>query len=211
MAAPERGIPRSGLIVLAATIGVAIGLGAALVHDRKQSTPGLQEVQPLAAQATWASGAKRAPGFSLRDQGGRLVSLRSLRGRTVMLTFLDSVCKRECPVEGRVLRDVQKRVGGTNAVTAVVSVDPWADTGTTATSFVHKSNWEGRWYWLLGTRAKLAAVWRAYGIGVRRERGDVAHSVALYLIDARGYLRAGYVFPFSPTTVAHDVRALTTS
>ena len=207
----RRGIPRYGLIVLAATVGVAIGLGAALVHNRSSSSPPQEEVQPLAAQATWKAGAKRAPGFALHDQGGRLVSLRTLRGHTVLLTFLDSVCRRECPDEGRVLRDVQHRVAGTDAVTAVVSVDPWADTGATATGFVHKSRWQGRWYWLLGAKARLAPVWRAYGIGVRRARADVEHSVALYLIDSRGYLRAGYVFPFSAATVAHDVHVIATS
>jgi cytochrome oxidase Cu insertion factor (SCO1/SenC/PrrC family) len=207
----KRGIPRYGLIVLAATVGVAIGLGAALVHNNSRSPAAQQEVQPLAAQVTWAAGTKPATGFRLRDQSGRLVSMRQLRGRAVLLTFLDSVCKLECPVEGRVLRDVQRRIGGTNTVTAVVSVDPWADTAGTAFAFARKAKWQGTWYWLLGTRARLASVWRAYGIGVRRERGDVAHSTALYLIDAHGDLRAGYVFPFAASTVAHDVRAVASS
>lgn len=205
----KQGIPKYGLIVLAATVGVAVGLGAALVHNKNRSSPALQEAQPLSAQATWAAGTKPAPGFTLRDQAGHVVSLRTLHGRPVLLTFLDSVCRLECPVEGRVLRDVQRRIAGTNAVTAVVSVDPWADTGATASAFARKSKWEGTWYWLLGKRARLAPVWRAYGIGVRRERGDIAHTVALYLVDAHGDLRAGYVFPFSASTVAHDVRALT--
>ena len=204
----KRAAPRSALIVLAATVGVAVGLGAALVHNDKQSSVTNLEVQPLAAQTTWASGVKRAPSFSLRDQAGRLVSLHTLRGRPVLLTFLDSVCKLECPVEGLVLRDVQRRLAGTGAVTAVVSVDPWADTGATAKAFARKSKWQGTWYWLLGTRARLSPIWRAYGIPVRRERGDIAHSVALYLIDSHGYLRAGYLFPFSASTVAHDVRAV---
>jgi cytochrome oxidase Cu insertion factor (SCO1/SenC/PrrC family) len=211
VAVRKRGIPRYGLIVLAATVGVAIGLGAALVHNNARSPAAQQEVQPLAAQVTWAAGTKPATGFRLRDQSGRLVSLRHFRGRTVLLTFLDSVCKLECPVEGRVLREVQRRIAGTNTVTAVVSVDPWADTAATALSFARKSKWHGTWYWLRGTRARLAAVWRAYGIGVRRERGDVAHSTALYLIDAQGDLRAGYAFPFSVSTVAHDVRAVASS
>src|SRR5947208_2202287 len=100
----KRAAPRFALIVLAATVGVAVGLGAALVHNDKQSSVTNLEVQPLAAQTTWASGVKRAPSFSLRDQAGRLVSLHTLRGRPVLLTFLDSVCKLECPVHGRVRR-----------------------------------------------------------------------------------------------------------
>lgn len=208
----NRGIPRYGLIVLAATVGVAIGLGAALVHNGRHHSPaGQQEVQQLAAQATWSPGTKPAPGFRLRDQTGRSVTLQTLRGHVVLLTFLDSVCKQECPVEGRVLRDVQQRIGGTGAVSAVVSVDPWADTGATATAFARKSKWQGPWYWLLGSRSRLAAVWSAYGIGVRRERGDIAHSVALYVIDKHGDLRSAYVFPFSASAVAHDVHVIATS
>ena len=200
--------PKYAFVVLAATLGVAIGLGAALI--RSSHAPAAQpELQPLAAQATWPAGAKRAPAFSLRDQTGRALSLNALRGHAVLLTFLDSVCKKECPIEGRALRDVQQNLRTTGAVTVVVSVDPWADTRASAISFAHKSKWEGTWYWLLGSRARLAPVWRAYSIGVKRERGDIAHSVVLYLIDSRGYLRAGYLFPFSTSTVVHDVHSVT--
>jgi protein SCO1 len=201
---------RTHVVVLAATLGVAIGLGAALLRTRH--TPAAQEgVQSLKAQVTWRAGTKRAPAFALRDQHGAVLSLAGLRGHPVLLTFLDSVCKRECPIEGRVLADVQRKLRGTDAVTAVVSVDPWSDTAATASAFARESKWAGTWYWLLGSRARLAPVWRAYSVGVRRERGDVAHAVVLYLIDPRGYLRAGYLFPFSSTTIVHDVHAVTTA
>jgi cytochrome oxidase Cu insertion factor (SCO1/SenC/PrrC family) len=205
------GIPRYGLVVLAATVAVAIGLAAALIRGGNHSSAAQQEAKPLVAQATWSPGTKPAPGFRLRDQGGRVVSLSSFRGRSVILTFLDSVCTQECPVEGRVLRDIQQRIRGTNTVTAIVSVDPWADTGARAAAFARKARWQGTWYWLLGSRERLASVWRAYGIGVRREPSDIAHSVALYLIDAHGDLRSGYVFPFSASAVAHDVHVIATN
>jgi protein SCO1 len=201
---------RYALVVFAATLGVAIGLGAALM--RSSHAPAVQqEVAPLSAQIKWPAGSRLAPGFSLHDQNGHALALSALRGHPVLLTFLDSVCKRECPVEGRVLRDVQRELSGTGAVTAVVSVDPWSDTRASAIAFAHKARWEGTWYWLLGSRARLAPVWRGYSIGVRRQAGDIAHSVALYLIDGRGYLRDGYLFPFSASTVAHDARAVSSS
>src|SRR5438105_13901216 len=96
---------RYAFLVVAATLGVAIGLGAALLRSSR-APAAQQEVQPLSAQASWPSGAKRAPAFSLRDQAGRMLSLSALRGHPVLLTFLDSVCKKECPLEGRALRDV---------------------------------------------------------------------------------------------------------
>ncbi len=39
-----------------------------------------------------------APAFSLTDQHGRNVSLASLRGKVVLLTFLDDTCSTDCPV-----------------------------------------------------------------------------------------------------------------
>jgi protein SCO1 len=195
--------PQLRLLLFAAIVGTAFGIAAALFHG--SARPDAQP-SPLRAQITWAPGAKPAPGLALRDQFGALVSLRSLHGHVVLLTFLDSRCKRECPLEGHVLRDVQRGLRGTGVVPVVVSVDPWADTGASAKAFAARSGWSGGWHWLLGSRAALAPVWRAYHIAVRRTPGDVLHSTALYVIDSVGDLRAGYLFPFSAAAVTRDVQ-----
>ena len=44
------------------------------------------------------------PASALRDQNGAPVSLASLRGRPVLLTFLDSQCQLECPIAGATAR-----------------------------------------------------------------------------------------------------------
>jgi protein SCO1/2 len=195
------------IVILAATLGIAIGLGAALLrHSGTASTEPV--LQPVATHITWSSGMRRAPDFSLLDQTGAPVSLRSLRGRPILLTFLDSRCARDCPSAGRSLADVQRSLGRAHVVIAVVSVDPWADTPTTAAAYAHKSGWTGRWYWLFGNRARLAPVWNAYSIGVKRYRGSITNTLALYVIDSRGYLRSAFAFPFSPASVADDVRGL---
>ena len=202
---PRRLRPQLRFALFAATIGIAIGLAAALLHRSQGSAA---QPSPLRAQITWAAGAKPAPGLALRDQRGATISLRSLRGRVVLLTFLDSRCTRECPIEGHVLRDVLRGIKGTGAVAVVVSVDPWADTPASARTFAARAGWSGNWQWLLGDKAALAPVWRAYNIAVKRTPGDILHSTALYLIDPGGDLRAGYLFPFSGTAVAQDVRRL---
>ncbi|TMK33577.1 MAG: SCO family protein [Actinobacteria bacterium] len=190
-------------VVVAAVAGSAVG--TVLAVQRPASSAAAPELQ---AQVVWPAGAKPAPNFALRDQDGKLVTLASERGRPVLVTFLDSRCKRECPVEGRTLADVQRRTAASGAVLAVVSIDPWADTPGSARKFAAEAGWRGDWHWLLGKKARLAPVWRAYNIAVKRTPGDILHSTALYLIDARGDLRAGYLFPFSPGVVAHDVRRL---
>ena len=198
--------PRYALFALAAVIGVLVCVIAALLHSghAPAAAPGR-----LRAQVTWAPGAQRAPALALRDQQGRMVSLRSLRGRPVAVTFLDSRCRRECPVEGRVLRQALDAVRGTGAALLVVSVDPWADTPSSAKAFAARAHWRGDWHWLLGPRMALAPVWRAFHIAVERTPGDILHDVALYVIDPQGDLRAAYLFPFSADAVASDLRRLT--
>ena len=203
----SRGLQHLRLLGLATALGAAAGIGAAVVHGSGGHAPSVGP-QPIGAQVRWGAGKKVAPVFTLRDESGSRLSLAALRGRPVVLTFLDSVCKRECPVEGRVLSDVEREARPTGLTVAVVSVDPWSETAATVRRFTRKVGWSGRWHWFLGSARALRPVWRAYGIAVRRIPGDVAHSVALYVIDARGGLRAGYLFPFSPWDVVHDVRAL---
>jgi cytochrome oxidase Cu insertion factor (SCO1/SenC/PrrC family) len=193
------------VLSVAAALGVLVGLTAAL--SRSSHAPAA-EPGALRAQVTWAAGAKPAPPFSLPDQSGQLVSLHSLRGRPALVTFLDSQCKRECPIEGRVLGDALRDLRQTSAVLLVVSVDPWADTPASASAFATRARWRGDWHWLLGRRAALAPVWHRFNIGVKRVPGDVLHSAALYLIDPHGDLRAAYLFPFSAEGVAADVRSV---
>ncbi len=64
------------------------------------------------------------------------------------------------------------------------------------------------WYWLRGTPARLAAVWRAYRIEVSPTRGDITHTEALYLLDRRGDERAGFLYPYLPAQLTRDLRAL---
>jgi protein SCO1 len=191
----------------AAACGASLGIGFAITHGRAAAVP-----SPLRAQATWSPGGKRAPSFRLRDERGAPLSLSSQRGKFVMLAFLDSRCHGECPVEGRALATVGRRLAGTTDVELlVVTVDPWADTAASARAFASKSGWTLPWHWLLGRPAQLRPVWSSYQIAVRPTKADILHTLALYLIDRRGYQRAVYLFPFVPTEVASDARALAAS
>ena len=52
-----------------------------------------------------------APPFTLTDTSGHSVSLSSLRGRTVVLTFLDPVCTSDCPIIAQSLRLADENLG----------------------------------------------------------------------------------------------------
>src|SRR5205807_4363270 len=57
----------------------------------------------------------------------------------------------------------------------VVSVDPAGDTPASVRSVARRWRIGSDWRWLTGTRRRLAAVWRSYGIVVRPRANDIVH------------------------------------
>ena len=195
------------LAALALAVAVGAGVGAAIAVTR--SPAGAPRAQTrLHGQIVWRTGQKRATDFSVRDQDGRTLSLRSRRGRVVLLAFLDSRCHSACPLDGAQLGRVAHALRGTRSDFLIVSVDPWADTPASVRAFAHRAHWVGGWHWLLGNQRQLQPLWRAYAIAVLRTRTDIVHTRAAYLIDQRGYVRAGYLFPLEPARIAADARSL---
>ena len=161
--------------------------------------------------ALWVPGTRSAPTFTLRDVGGAPISLSQMRGRVVLLTFLDSACKQACPVEGAELSQTLRRFSPSTPLTlVVVSVQPGADTVASVRSVV--SNWGGwraDWHWLVGSGdGGLERVWAEYGIAVALQQGTLLHDSDLYLIDGSGYERAGFSAPFQVAPVEASIRAL---
>ena len=163
-----------------------------------------------------------APAFNLPDQSGRRTTIASLRGRTILLTFLDSRCTNLCPIEGAQLAAVQHALPvARRPELVVISVNP-ADTPASVARFAHEAGWTGPWRWLIGSKRTLAPVWRAYHIGVKLSHGQavqtgdttirlgnsIVHTIALYLIDRMGQERYGYLPPFRPAAVAKAVAAV---
>jgi protein SCO1/2 len=195
-------------VILAALVGVALGIGLHKLRSSGHVQPGMHF--GLRGQAVWPAGLRRAPGFSLPDQSGRRFSLSSARGRPVVLTFMDSHCHQECPLEGRALSAALRLLPkGKLPLVVVVSVNPWADTPASARRAIERFGLASfDCLWLLGSRARLAPVWHRFGIGVRRAKGDIEHTDALYLIDTHGFERVGMVYPFLPTWLSTDLTAL---
>jgi cytochrome oxidase Cu insertion factor (SCO1/SenC/PrrC family) len=212
-------VPLAILGALAAAVLVGVWAGAAIngLHSSQGSGAragfaGDSAGGGLSGQATWAAGVRPAPPITtLRDVSGRAFALSSLRGHTVALVFFDSHCNQECPLEGRALAVAERSVPVRDRpVLVVVSVNP----SDTAASVHHAvTTWglarAGSWHWLVGTRASLAPVWHAYRIWVGHPlHGDIPHTEAVYLIGRSGDERSAYLYPFMPTSVTHDLRAL---
>lgn len=200
---------RTGAIAIgtAAVVGVLLGLA---VHQLTKGGPDGRAAAEVRGQAVWPPGFRRAPDFSLQDTGGKRFSMASLRGRTAIVTFMDSRCHQECPLEGRALAAGFRLVPKEELpLVIVVSVDPWEDTRASARRAIKRFGLAGfPWRWLLGSRAQLEKVWHKYRIEVRRTSRDIEHTDALYLVDSNGFERAGMVYPFLPTWISTDLKTL---
>jgi cytochrome oxidase Cu insertion factor (SCO1/SenC/PrrC family) len=198
---------------IAALVGIGVGAGAHLLLTGASAPAATPSVRhgPLSGQATWAPGARPAPSITtLHDQSGARFSLASLRGRTVAVEFFDSHCKAECPLAGRALASAERALpAARRPVLVVVSVNP-QDTPASVRGAIRSWGLAGLapWYWLMGTHAQLAPVWSAYHIFVAPTRGDITHTEALYLLDGHGDERSGYLFPYLPGSVSHDMNVL---
>ncbi len=190
------------MIVLAAVLGTGIGV---IIHALSGGGGSSTTVSAgeLMGQATWGRGARPAPNFELPDQGGRPISLESLRGDEVLLTFLGSQCLDSCPKEARSLATALRLLPAAARPTVVVVS---RDAHGASPELVRRAarrlgiDLASGWHWLFGAPADLAPVWRAYGA-----RGGTSRPIA-YLIDRAGYERAGFLYPFPPNWLLDDIR-----
>jgi protein SCO1/2 len=168
--------------------------------------------QPVAGADGWAGATRppgaRAPDFTLATPDGRRVTAASLRGRTVVYTFVYSHCRDTCPATVQSIRGALDDLGRDVPVLGI-SVDPANDTAASARRFVNEQRMTGRMDFLLGSRAQLAPVWKAFGIAP--QRGNLDHSAYVVLVDGAGRQRIGFPFDvLTPEGLAHDLERLTT-
>jgi protein SCO1/2 len=134
--------------------------------------------------------AKDAPDFTLADGlTGQTVTLASLRGNVVVLSFLYTRCPDVCPITAALFRSAQKTMGLDAPVRYVaVSVDPEGDTPAQVRAFSDAHDLGAGWHYLVGPRAQLQAVWASYGVGSFPDPSGlgVAHNDAIFVIDRKG-------------------------
>ena len=148
----------------------------------------------------------RAPDFELRDERGRPVSMRALRGKPVVVTFLYSHCRQTCPITAQTIRGALDILGH-DVPALAISVDPPNDTPASARRFLAEQRTSGRIRFVLGKRAELRPLWTGYAITPQRITQE--HMARITLVDARGFQRVGYpVSQATPERLAHDLRLL---
>jgi protein SCO1/2 len=153
---------------------------------------------------------KTAPLFTLHDDAGHAVSLASQRGRYTLVTFLYTHCPDICPLIAANLNKALQELPTTKVSVLAVSVDPKGDTPTTVRAYVKAKQLVPRFHYLIGTKAQLAPIWKAYDVAaVATNKSVVNHVAYTVLIDPRGKERLIYDAQVHAADVVHDLRALT--
>ena len=207
--------------ILGGVVLALAGLSAILYFTLRSSTPAPTSAAPPVSDtpaATWAAGALRAPAFRLTDQHGAPVSLVALRGRPVIVTFIDPLCRDFCPLEAQHLNHVATAFPqGSKPAIVAVSVNVYGNAHSILRQDALKWALVPEWRWAIGSPAALGRVWKAYHVGVVARTKTVAgvkvhtigHTEAAYVIDANGYERALFLWPYSANGVVKTLRTLT--
>lgn len=191
-------------IVIALTAALAIAAGGVIAAiARSGGTSTGATANGMDEQMSWiapslksklglvAVDGRQAPPISLVDQRGRHVSLAALRGKPVVLDFMDTKCVDICPIVSQEYILAAKRLGArVNDVAFVaVNVNQFHNRVADVAEFsrAHRLSTLPNWHFLTGATPALKKIWRAYGVYVAPNKtGDVIHSSLMYFIDKNG-------------------------
>jgi cytochrome oxidase Cu insertion factor (SCO1/SenC/PrrC family)/thiol-disulfide isomerase/thioredoxin len=129
-----------------------------------------------------------APDFTLSDQFGQPVSLRSYRGKVVLLAFNDSECTTICPLTTQAMLDAKAMLGRAGSRVQLLGIDanPAAISLEDVMSYSQLHGMLHAWHFLTGSLPQLKRVWKAYAVEAAIERGMITHTPALFVIDPQG-------------------------
>jgi cytochrome oxidase Cu insertion factor (SCO1/SenC/PrrC family) len=179
------------ILGLALLAGVGIGAAVAATRPARETPSGSLSASPATTNPQLDPGARLsavAPTFTLTDQFDKRVSLRSLRGKVVVLTFNDPKCTTICPLTTTALLRAKKLLGPAASRVDLIGVGAnpdatevkWVRAYSRAHGMLHK------WHFLTGSLPQLRRVWRAYHIEAAVVSGSVDHTPATYVIGANG-------------------------
>ena len=208
--AVRRSVATAGIGSVAAA-GLAIGLivlGAAPMAVA-QASPVADTI--LAQSINGASAPVNFPAaaFALTDQDGRAVTLASLHGKVVLLTFLDDTCSVDCPLIAQEFRQAGQLLSADTRRVELVAINynPLNTQVSYIQAFDRQEGLAGvpNWLYLTGTPAQLQEVWRRYGVPqaeILPAGSMVGHGDYALIIDQHGHIRQELGFDTGPGTQA---------
>jgi protein SCO1/2 len=198
-----------GKLVIVAIAGLVIVEGAwvsgkiATARAIARWDPAVADT-PAALPADYPRRAEPAPDFALLDQHGRSVSLRALRGRPVVVTFVFAHCQALCPL---VMQAIKAATTDRSPVLAV-TLDPWRDTPGALPALARAWDLPPHVHVLSSpTATDVTRVTTAFGVPFQRDErtGDIAHPGLVFVLDGAG--RMAYTFNNPPAAWIRDALA----
>jgi cytochrome oxidase Cu insertion factor (SCO1/SenC/PrrC family) len=195
-----------GSVISLGAVGV-IALGAAPMAVA-QATPAASTILAQAIDGNTVPVDAPAAGFTLTDQHGRQVPLSGLRGKVVLLTFLDPVCVTDCPLIAQEFRQAGQLLGADARHVELVAVDinPLYSGLAYTQAFTRQEYLTDvpDWLYLTGSPDTLRQVYRGYGVIAETAPGGamLAHNDIAFVIDRAGHLREELPFDPGPGTQA---------
>ena len=150
----------------------------------------------------------RAPAFSLTDQDGQTVTLGSLRGKVILLTFLDDTCTTDCPLIAQEFRQAGQLLGADsrNVELVAVNYNPLNTQVSYLQAFDRQEGLNGvrNWLYLTAPAAQLERVWHNYALPVQilPAGSMIGHGDYAFVIDQAGHIRQELNFDVGPGTPA---------
>ncbi len=191
---------RTALVVV---LGVLVGATPAPAHDAAHHVE--EERLP-------AIGA--APEFALTSQDGAEVTLASLRGKVVAVTFIYTWCPDICPLLTDKMAQVQKELGadfGSKVAFVSITIDPERDTPAVLKEYAQAFGADvAGWRFLTGEPATVLDVAHRYGVAVAKQAdGAVDHTLLTTLVDRQGTMRVQYLgYRFDEEEFRRDLLSL---
>jgi cytochrome oxidase Cu insertion factor (SCO1/SenC/PrrC family) len=205
---------RPVLLALIAAIVVLPAAAALLSHaltSGSSATPAATGPPPRAYRGSEPPAGIRLPAFTLRDYRGDVVDTRALRGKVVLVTFLDTDCKTKCPIFASDIGAALRLLPGSerrHVVALALTVNPARDTPVSVRAFLRRRHAVGLDF-LLGTTRQMRPIWRAFHIVAATETGNAdVHSSDVRVYDRSGIWVSTLHVPvdLTPANLAHDIR-----
>ncbi len=205
---------RSLLAAALLAIGLVPLTGALIVHATRGS-PQNQSLSASTPASPYRGGTPpsgvHAPAFSLRSYRGSIVRMRDLRGKVVLVTFLDTKCREKCPIIASQIAAALPLLPPSarrQVVALAISVDPRVDSPASVRRFLRRRHAVGKLDFLLGSVRELRPVWNAFYIVPAADTGNAdIHSADARIFDRRGIWVTTFHpgVDLTPRNLAHDL------
>jgi cytochrome oxidase Cu insertion factor (SCO1/SenC/PrrC family) len=209
--AVRRSVAAAGIGSVAAAGAIGLILLGAAPMAIAQASPVADTILAESIDGTSTPVDFPAPAFSLTDQDGRAVTLASLHGKVVLLTFLDDTCTTDCPLIAQEFRQAGQLLSGHTAQVELVAINynP-INTGVSyIQAFDRQEGMAGvpNWLYLTGTTAQLEQVWQHYAVPpaeILPAGSMIGHGDYAFVIDQAGHIRQELDFDPGPGTQATE-------